>query len=115
MNFRRVAIGLWLFVAFTAGYVVDMRLELAGYLHRAFRGITDQQYFATTLSIAGLERLERGDIDGAKRLLATNISSYYRYPAPDVDPRRAAQLREQIQKTSEHSPMLKEMLAKPSE
>jgi len=106
---------LGLVVAFFLGYYLGMRLELAGYAHRAFRGITDQQYYATMLSIAGLERLERGDVDGAKRLLATNVSSYYRHPLRDSDPRRQAQIREQIQKTSEHSPMLKDMLTKPSE
>jgi hypothetical protein len=114
MNTRRVAIVLWLFVAFVVGYVLGIRLELAGYMHRAFRGVSDQQYYATMLSIAGLERLERGDIDGAKRLLSTNVSSYYRYPVGDTDPRRQAQIREQIEKTSEHSPLLKEMLAKPT-
>ncbi len=115
MNTRRALIALWLFVAFIVGYFLGMRLDLAGYAHRAFVGITDQQYFASTLSIAGLERLERGDIDGAKRLLATNVSGYYRHPVRDADPRRQAQIREQIEKTSEHSPILKEMLMKPSD
>jgi len=115
MNTQRLTIVLGLVVAFFLGYFLGMRLELAGYAHRAFRGISDQQYYATMISIAGLERLERGDIDGTKRLLATNVSSYYLHPLRDADPRRQAQIREQIQKTSEHSPMLKEMVATPSE
>jgi hypothetical protein len=112
---HRLTIILGLLVSFFFGYYLGMRLELAGYAHRAFRGISDQQYYATILSIAGLERLERGDIDGTKRLLATNVSSYYRHPPGDADPRRQAQIREQIEKTKEQSPMLKEMLTKPSE
>jgi hypothetical protein len=115
MNTQRLTIVLGLVVAFFLGYFFGMRLELAGYAHRAFRGISDQQYYATMLSIARLERLECGDIDGAKRLLATNVSSYYRHPLRDTDPRRQAQIREEIQQTSEHSPMLKQMLTKPSE
>ena len=115
MNTQRLTIVLGLVVAFFLGYFLGMRRELAGYAHRVFRGISDQQYYATMISIAGLERLERGDIDGTKRLLATNVSSYYLHPLRDADPRRQAQIREQIQKTSEHSPMLKEMVATPSE
>jgi hypothetical protein len=113
MNTRRIAIALWLIVAFITGYYLGMRFELAGYARRAFVGIGDQQYFAAALSVAGLERLERGDIEGAKRLLATDLAGYYRSTVRDADPRRQAQLCEQIQKTSEHSAVLKEMLAKP--
>jgi hypothetical protein len=114
MNSHRIAIVLWIVVSFVTGYYLGMRFELGGYAKRAFVGIGDQQYFAAALSVAGVELLERGDVDGAKRLLGTRLSGYYHSQIKDADPVRQAQLREQIKKTSDHSRTLKDMLTKPT-
>ena len=60
-----------------------------------------------------LTALENGDIDGTKRLLATNVSGYYRSSIKDDPFAIEPKLRETIEKTSEHSPVLKQMLATP--
>ena len=84
------------------------------YARSALKRLSDSDFYAATLSVAGLERLEKGDIDGAKHVLATDLSAYVRSKAKEVPSSHEAVLLQQIQKTSEHSTMLKQMLAKPS-
>jgi hypothetical protein len=114
MNSRRIAIVLSILFSAFAGYYLGLRLTL---LREALRGVADEQRFATTAisSVIALDRLENGDVNEAKRLLAINVASYYhsniKYDPIAVQPK----LRETIEKTSERSPVLKEMLAKPSQ
>ncbi len=114
MNSRRIAIVLSILLAAFAGYYLGLRLTL---LREAFRDVGDAQRFAATaiVSVTALDRLENGDVNGAKRLLATNVASYY-HANIKYDPFAVQlKLRETIEKTSERSPVLKEMLAKPSQ
>jgi hypothetical protein len=114
MNSRRIAIVLSILFSAFVGYYLGLRLTL---LREALRGVGAEQRFAATAisSVTALDRLENGDVNEAKRLLATNVASYYhsniKYDPFGVQPK----LREKIEKTSEHSSVLKEMLAKPSQ
>ena len=109
---RRVAIALCVIFAFLAGYFLGVNLVFPGDVKKLFRHASDTGYFAAVISLATLERLERGDLDGAKRLLAQNISIYCRSDLPDADPSRRTRLRQQAEEIGAHSPALKEQLAK---
>jgi hypothetical protein len=111
---RRIVIGLSVFLAFLAGCYLGVNLVLPGSMKKLFRDASDTGYFAAVISLGTLDRLERGDVDGAKRLLAQNVSIYCRSDLPDADPTRRIQLRRQVEEVSTHSPALKEQLAKPS-
>ena len=111
---RRILIGLSVFLAFLAGCYVGVSLVLPGSIKKLFRDTSDTGYFAAVLSLGTLDRLERGEVDGAKRLLAQNVSIYCRSDMADADPTRKAKLRRQAEEVSAHSPALKEQLAKPS-
>jgi hypothetical protein len=106
MNSRRIAIVLSLLLTAFAGYYLGLRVTL---LREAFRGVGDAQRFTATaiVSVTALNRLESGDINEAKRLLATNVASYYhanvKYDPFGIQPK----LRETIEETSERSPVLK--------
>jgi hypothetical protein len=50
------------------------------------------------ISVTALDRLENGDIDGTKRLLATNVSGYYRSSIKDDPFAIEPKLRETIEK-----------------
>jgi len=117
MNGRRIAIVLSLLLAAFAGYYLGLRLTLLREAAKAFREVGDAQRFTATaiVSVTALDRLENGDVNGAKRILATNVASYY-HSNIKYDPFAVQlKLRETIEKTSERSPVLKEMLAKPSQ
>ena len=73
MNTRRLAVLLVVLLAFVSGYYLGRRLTLLKEAKKAFRDVGNTQRFATTISVAALERLENGDIDGTKYLLATNF------------------------------------------
>jgi hypothetical protein len=115
MNQRRLLVVLSILLAFAAGYSLGFRWALALYARSGLKRLADSEFYAATLSLAGLERLEKGDVDGAKRVLATDLSAYVRSKAKEVPSSHEAVLLQQFKKTSEHSPMLKEMLAKPSQ
>jgi hypothetical protein len=104
----------YLFGAFVSGCYLGLRLTLLKEAKKAFRDIGNTQRFAAMISVTALDRLENGDIDGTKRLLATNVSGYYRSSIKDDPFAIEPKLRETIEKTSEHSPVLKQMLATPS-
>jgi hypothetical protein len=101
-------------LAFVSGCYLALRLTLLKEAKKAFRDIGNTQRFAAMISVTALDRLENGDIDGTKRLLATNVSGYYRLSIKDDPFAIEPKLRETIEKTSEHSPVLKQMLATPS-
>lgn len=111
---RRIVIGLSVILAFLAGYFLGVNLVFPGSVKKLFRDAADTGYFAAVISLGTLDRLERGDVDGAKRLLAQNVSIYCRSDLPDADPARKAKLRRQAEEVSTHSPALKEQLAKSS-
>ena len=111
---RHFAISLSVILAFLAGYFLGVNLVFPGSVKKLFRDASDTGYFAAVISLGTLDRLERGDAEGAKRLLAQNISIYCRSDIPDADPTRRTQLRQQAEKVSAHSPALKEQLAKSS-
>jgi hypothetical protein len=118
MNQRRlrvVLVALSILLAFTTGYSLGFRWTVAMYARSALKRLADSDFYAATLSVVGLERLEKGDIDGAKHVLATDLSAYVRSKAKETSTSHEAVLLQQIQKTSEHSPVLKEMLSKPSD
>jgi hypothetical protein len=114
MTTRRIVIGLSVILAFLAGYFLGVNLVFPGSVKKLFRDAADTGYFAAVISLGTLDRLERGDVDGAKRLLAQNISIYCRSDLPDADPTRRIQLRRQVEELTAHSPALREQLAKPS-
>jgi hypothetical protein len=109
---RRVVIALCVIFAFLAGYCLGVNLVLPRSAKKLFHDASDTGYFAAVISLTTLERLERGDLEGAKRLLAQNISIYCRSDLPDADPSRRTRLRRQAEEISAHSPALKEQLAK---
>ena len=111
---RRFVIGLSVILAFLAGYLLGVNLVFPGSVKKLFRDASDTGYFAAIISLGTLDRIERGDVEGAKRLLAQNISIYCRADIPDADPTRRSKLRQQAEKVSAHSPALKEQLAKSS-
>jgi len=111
---RRLAIALSVFLAFLAGCYLGVNLVLPGTMKKFFRGTSDSGYFAAVMSLGTLEVLERGDAEGAKRLLAQNVSIYCRSDMPDADPTRKAKLRRQAEKVSANSPALRDQLAKSS-
>ena len=114
ITIRRFAISLSVILAFLAGYFLGVNLVFPGNVKKLFRDASDTGYFAAVISLATLDRLERGDAEGAKRLLAQNISIYCRSDLPDADPTRRTQLRRHAEEVSAHSPALKEQLAKSS-
>jgi hypothetical protein len=114
MNQRRFLVIVSILCAFAIGYNLGFRWTVAWTARSALKRLADSDFYAATLSVAGLEHLERGDIDGAKRLLAGNLSSYVRSKAKEVPSSHEAVLLQQIEKTSEHSTILKEMLTKPT-
>ena len=83
-------------------------------MKKLLRGTSDSGYFAAVMSFSTLEVLERGDAEGAKRLLAQNVSIYCRSDIPDADSTRKAKLRRQVEEVSAHSQALREQLAKSS-
>ncbi len=109
---RRFVIGLSVFLAFLAGCYLGVNLVLPSSMKKLFRDTSDNGYFAAVMSLATLEVLERGDVEGGKRLLAQNVSIYCRSDLPDADPTRKAKLLRQAEEVSAHSPALKEQLAK---
>lgn len=111
---RRIVIGLSIFLAFLAGCYLGVNLVLTGTIKELLRNGSDTSYSAALISLGTLDQLERGNADGAKRLLAQNVSIYCRSDLPDADPARKAKLRRQAEKISAHSPALKEQLAKSS-
>src|ERR1051325_2099054 len=111
---RRLVVARSVILAFVAGYYLGIILVLPGHVQNLFHDATDTGYFAAVMSLATLDNVERGDTEGAKRLLAQNVSIYCRSEVPDADPSRKAQLRQDAEKISARSPVLKELLAKPS-
>ncbi len=106
---------LSILLAFATGYSVGFRWTIALTARSALKRLADSDFYAATLSVSGLEHLERGDIDGAKRLLATDLAGYFRKKSKEVPSSHEAVLLHQIERTSEHSAILKQMLAKPPE
>jgi hypothetical protein len=84
MNQRRLLVVLSILLAFAAGYLLGFRWTIALYARSALKRLADSEFYAATLSVVGLERLEKGDIDGAKRVLATDLSAYVRSKAKEV-------------------------------
>jgi hypothetical protein len=109
---RRVAIALCVIFAFLVGYFLGVNLVFPGDVKKLFRDASDTGYLAAVMSRSTIELLERGDLDGAKRLLAQNVSIYCRSDLPDADPSRRTRIRRQAEEISAHSPALKEQLAK---
>src|SRR5215469_203925 len=93
MTTRRILIGLSVFLPFLAGCYVGVNLVLPGSVKKLFRDASDTGYSAAVISLSTLDLLERGKVDGAKRLLAQNVSIYCRSDMPDADPSRKGKLR----------------------
>jgi hypothetical protein len=64
MNQRRLLVVLSILLAFTAGYSLGFRWTIALYARSSLKRLADSEFYAATLSLAGLERLEKGDVDG---------------------------------------------------
>ncbi len=96
-------------LAFLVGSYLGMRLTLVPGAKRALDRIRDTQLLASSVSMATLDRLERGDVEGAKRLLATQVSGYYCSDMIDASGQGAA-TRKHIEALSSRSPVLKQML-----
>ena len=98
---------------------VDSKLRLQSELThalgaQALRVASDTGYLAAVVSLTALDRLERGDVEEAKRLLADNIATYCKSDVPDAYPTRKAHFREHAEKLSARSLVLKERLSKSS-
>jgi hypothetical protein len=115
INQRRLLVVVSILLAFVTGYNLGFRWTVAWTARSALKRLADSDFYAASLSVAGLDRLESGDIDGAKRLLARDLSGYFRSKAKEVPSSHEAVLLQQMEKTSEHSTILKEMLAKPTQ
>jgi hypothetical protein len=109
MKSRHVLIALLILLGFMSGYLLGLRLTLIPGAKRAITHLRDTQFFATTISIATLERLERGDVDGAKRLLANEISGYYHSDMIDAS-ENSASMRKAVEELSTRSPVLKKAM-----
>jgi hypothetical protein len=109
MKTRYIIVALLVVLAFAIGYNLGLRVALVPGAKKAIDGLRDTQLLASSVSIATLDRLERGDAEGAKRLLATQISGYYRSDLIDVSGKGPA-TRKHIEDLSSRSPILKQML-----
>src|SRR5262245_39932026 len=109
---RRLLIGLFFVLAFIVIAYLELNLVVLCVGKKLFRDASDTGYSTAVYSLATLDVLERGDVDGAKRLLAENIAIYCKPDLPDADPTRKAHFREQAEKLSNRSAALKERLSK---
>jgi hypothetical protein len=109
MKTRYITVALLVVLAFVIGYNLGLRLTLVPGAKKAINGLRDTELLASSISIAALDRLERGDTEGAKRLLATQVSGYYRSDMIDASGKGAA-TRKHIEDLSMRSPLLKQML-----
>ena len=109
---RRLVIGLFVVLAFIAVAYLELNLVVLGVGKKLFRDASDTGYSTAVFSLATLDLLERGDVEGVKRLLADNIATYCKPDVPDADPARKAHFRELAEKVSARSPVLKERLFK---
>ena len=105
-------IGLSVVLAFIAVSYLGLNLLVLGVGKKLFRDASNTGYFAALVSLTALDRLERGDVEDTKRLLADNIATYCKSDVPDADPTRKAHFREHAEKLSARSPVLKERLSK---
>jgi hypothetical protein len=112
MKTRHFTVAVAVLLTLLVGYYLGLRLTLAEGAKKAFRGLRDTQLLASSVSVTTLDRLERGDVEGAKRLLATQISGYYRSDMIDASGNGAI-TRKYIEDLSSRSPVLKEMLSSP--
>jgi hypothetical protein len=109
---RRLLIGLFVVLAFLVVAYVELNLVVFGVGKKFFRDASDIGYSTAVWSLGTLDLLERGDVDGVKRLLASNVAGYCKSGLPDADPTRKAHFRELAEKVSTRSPALKERLSK---
>ena len=109
---RRLVIGLCVVLAFIVVAYVELNLVVFVVGKKLFRDASNTGYSMAVWSLGTLDLLERGDVEGVKRLLATNIATYCKSGLPDADPTRKAHFREQAEKLSTRSAALKECLSK---
>jgi len=77
------------------------------------RTLEERQEYTCMLSLGVLNRLETGDNDGAKSLLAREVANYYYHPWQADAPQRAMVL-QFIETTKPNSSVLREELSKNS-
>jgi hypothetical protein len=73
----------------------------------------DKQEYTATISLTALTRLEAGETDRAKLILAQEIADYYHHPLGQSQPERQ-RLLTLIEAAGEKSPVLKDELRKTS-
>jgi hypothetical protein len=93
-----------------AARVYCMR-EIRAHFGTAVEALADKQEYTCVISLAALNRLEEGQADRAKLLLAREVASYYRHPLGQTQSQRQ-KLLTLIDSTSAKSEILKEELSK---
>ena len=97
-----------------AGYELAARVffpKLAADARLAAHSISSEQRYAAVISLAALNKLESGQIEKAKSLLAHEVIGYSRSDF-DASLRQREQIGPLIQAAIEKSPALKEELAR---
>jgi hypothetical protein len=69
MNQRRLLVVLSIVLAFATGYNLGFKWTAGWMAKSALKRLADSDFYAASLSVAGLERLEKGDVDGASLVL----------------------------------------------
>src|SRR4051794_25575993 len=68
----------------------------------AVEALADKQEYSCTISLGALDRLEAGEMDRAKLLLAREVASYYRHPLGQA-PAQRQKLLDHIEKSRARS------------
>ena len=99
-----------------AGYEIASRMffpKLTSDIGLALHSIDSEQRYATVISLGALMRLEAGETEKAKSMLARQIAYYHdSYQKFDDSLPDSQKLRPTIETTSTRSPTLKDELAK---
>ena len=110
-------------IAATVGFVIGAALGLSGahlFWMRTFRAaipsalqsLEDRQQYSCAISLAALDRLETGETERAKLLLAREVASYYQHPFGRADSPQRKKLLSYIETVRSKSTTLNEELSK---
>jgi hypothetical protein len=98
-------------IALTAAQVFWTR-TLRAAVPTALQSLEDRQQYSCVISLAALDKLETGNTDGAKLILARDVASYYRHPIGRADSPERRKLMPHIDAVRSKSSALNEELSK---
>lgn len=88
--------------------------QIRAHFPSAVAALADKQEYTCVISLAALDRLESGETDRAKFLLAREVASYYQHPLGQTTAQRQ-KLLTLIENSSAKSEILKAELSKKSQ